>query len=162
MKVVYIINSKKYAYHKQVLNDLMQICSGEVYDMSDGCEHNVRYNQIAECRADVIITLDAAGFELRTGNDTLSLNSLYCRCAHILFGKIDSYGSDIKARQNLSMFTYISTRNNLEEVSKQLREVPNIEYFCEYEYKSSDENRLRENRENLSKWWEAFCKSAMV
>ncbi len=114
MNIIYLINSKEYNYHKSLATDFSEVTGGSIIDMGDGTALGVRYNEIADAAPDVIITFDLAGHALRTGNDTLSLNNIYARYAHILFHKPDHYGRSLEARQNLSMFTYIPNGNDEE------------------------------------------------
>ncbi len=162
MNIVYLINSKDYNYHKSLAEDFVSVTGGNIIDMGDGTQLGVRFYEISDMKPDVIITFDLAGHSLRTGNDTLSLNNIYARFAHILFRKTDNYGRDLKARQNLSMFTYVPNGADIEAVRTAYPEVPNIEEFVPFVYKPTDDKEREENAENLRRWWDVFRKDAML
>ena len=162
MNIIYLINSKEYNYHNSLVADFVSVTGGEVIDMGDGTDLGTRYHQIEGMAADVMITFDLAGHVLRTGNDTLSLNNMYARFAHILFHKTDHYGRSLRARQNLSMFTYIPNGQDVKEAGSDLDEVPNIEEFVPVIYKSPDDKEHNDNIESIKRWWDDFRKEAML
>ena len=162
MNTLYLIDTAKYTYHKRIIKSFTDVIPGKVFDMSDGTPYGNRYYEIEKSAPDAIITLDLAGHVLRTGNGTLSLNNIYARMAHILFHGPDHYGRDMKARQNLSMFTYIPTGEDVDKCTANLTEVPNIRSFVPFDYKADDETEQVVNRENIAKWWEEFKKDAML
>ena len=162
MKIVYLINSIEFNYHKNIVDDFTSVTGGDVIDMSDGKPLGDRYYEIEECKADVIITFDLAGHALRTVNDTLSLNNIYARMAHILFLNTDRYGSDLRARQNLSMFTYVVNGTDLKTIREKLTEVWNILDFPPIERKAQNDEQHSNNREMVARWWEDFKKEAML
>ncbi len=162
MKVLYLINSSKFNYHKNLAGDFTGVTGGDVLDMSDGKPLGERYYEIEGKKADVIITFDLAGHVLRTGNDTLSLNNIYARMAHILFQNTDRYGTDIKARQNLSMFMYIPEGSDVTSVREKCTQVWNIFIFPPIERNPQNDEQHEENRKEIKSWWEAYKKEAML
>ncbi len=162
MNIIYLINSKEYNYHKNLAEDFINVTGGSVIDMGDGTQLGARFYEINNMKPDVVITFDLAGHVLRTGSDTLSLNNIYARFAHILFHKTDHYGRDLKARQNLSMFTYVQSGTDMKAVRTSCFEVPNIEEFVPFSYKPANDKEREENAANISCWWNDFCKEAML
>ena len=162
MNIIYLINSKEHNYHKSLADDFVSVTGGSIVDMGDGTNLGIRYRQIIDMVPDVIITFDLAGHVLRTGNDTLSLNNIYARSAHILFHKTDHYGRSLKARQNLSMFTYIPNGQDVKEAGSALPEVPNIKEFVPVIYRSPDDKERSDNIESIKRWWDDFRKEAMI
>ena len=162
MKVIYLINSKEYNYHKSLAVDFSGVTGGDVIDMGDGSNLGMRYYEIEKMAPDVIITFDLAGHLLRTGNDSLSLNNIYARSAHILFHKPDHYGRNLKVRQNLSMFTYIPNGSDAEAVRTGYPEIPNIDEFVQISYKPADDKEREDNIENIKRWWNDFKREAML
>lgn len=162
MKILYLINAKEYNYHKSMADTFTAVTGGEVFDMGDGKNLAERFHEIERMDPDVVITFDLAGHFFRTGNDTLSLNNIYARFAHILFHKPDHYGRDLKARQNLSMFTYVPKGTEIESVRASFDEVPNIEEFVQVSYKASDDKEREDNIENIRLWWDDFRREAML
>lgn len=162
MEILYLINTKEYNYHKNLAEEFGKIMPGRVLDMSDGTPFGDRYYDIEEMDPDVVITFDLAGHVLRTGNDTLSLNNIYARFAHILFHKPEFYGNDLGSRQNLSMFTYVVNGEDLVSFRNQFPEIPNVSEFPEVFYKADSESEHEQNRKAVSAWWEDFRKDAML
>ena len=161
MKIIYLINGRKYGYHKTLARDFLEVIPGEVLDMSDGTPFGQRYYELEEKDPDVIITFDLAGHDLRTGSGTLSLNNLYARMAHILFHDPDRYGRDAALRQNLSMFMYIPAKED-GAYSANLQDVPNIRSFVPVRYMADSAEEHAGNVENIKVWWERFKKDAML
>ncbi|MBQ6128124.1 MAG: hypothetical protein IJI51_00525 [Lachnospiraceae bacterium] len=162
MKVIYLINSKEYNYHKKLADVFLSVTGGSIIDMGDGSNLGMRYYGIEKMAPDVIITFDLAGHLLRTGNDSLSLNNIYARFAHILFHKPDHYGRSLKVRQNLSMFTFIPNGSSAETARAGYPEVPNIEEFVPISYKPADDKEREKNIENIKRWWDDFKREAML
>lgn len=162
MKIIYLINSKEYNYHKSLADDFVSVTGGDIVDMGDGTNLGMRYYEIEKMASYVIITFDLAGHLLRTGNDSLSLNNIYARSAHILFHKPDHYGRNLKVRQNLSMFTYIPNGGDAEAVRAGYPEIPNIDEFVPISYKPADDKEREENIENIKRWWDDFKREAML
>lgn len=162
MNIIYLINSKEYNYHKSLVEDFKSVTGGEIIDMGDGTNLGIRYHEIESKTPFVVITFDLAGHALRTGNDTLSLNNIYARFAHILFHKTDHYGRDLKARQNLSMFTYVQNGTDTKSLRDTYPDVPNIEEFVPISYKPADDKERDSNAASIRRWWDDFCKEAML
>lgn len=162
MKTLYLINSEKYNYHKELIKDFLIVIPGEIIDMGDGKDYGERFREIDSIHPDIIITYDLAGFELRTGSDTLSLNNIYARMAHILFHKTNYYGGNLRLRQNLSMFTYIPCEENISECRSLYPEIPNICEFVSIMYKADNDTDHKYNQSNIREWWETFKKDAML
>ena len=162
MKILYLINTKEYGYHKSLAEDFVSVTGGEVIDMGDGTNLGERYHEIKGMGPDIVITLDLAGHLLRTGNDTLSLNNIYARFAHILFHRPDHYGRDLKARQNLSMFTFVPEGTDVATVSSIYDEVPNFEEFVSFKYKPVSDKEREDNIAGIKRWWDDFRKEAML
>ncbi|MBQ8666568.1 MAG: hypothetical protein IJ526_06875, partial [Lachnospiraceae bacterium] len=79
-----------------------------------------------------------------------------------LFHKTDYYGCDLKARQNLSMYTYIPAGENVEDTRENYPEVPNIEEFAAVSYKPADESEHRDNIDKIKQWWADYKREAML
>lgn len=162
MRVLYLINSKEYNYHLRMAEDFCTVIQGNILDMADGTPLGDRYYEIEKMQPEVIITFDLAGHLLRTGNDTLSLNNICARSAHILFQRFDRYGKDLKCRQNLSMFTYFVKGEDTLSFRERFSEIPNICEFVPVAYKADNEEDRAENRRNIKIWWEGFKREAML
>ncbi len=161
MKIIYLIDSKKYNYHKTLAADFAGITGGEIIDTAKA-DPGRQYYEISDKGPDAVITFDLAGHVFRTGNDTLSLNNIYARFAHILFHRSDHYGHELKKRQNLSMFTYIPKGEDITSYRKNYPEVPNIAEFVPISYKPANDKEREENRQNIKHWWDDFKRDAML
>ena len=162
MKILYITDSKKYKYHNEIIGDFLSVTGGEVLDLPIDDSREMKYFDVANAKADVIITLDCAGLDFMTVTDTLSLNNLNARMAHIMFHQPSFYGQVLNFRQNLSMFTYVPAEEDAERYRRIYEEVPNILNFCEFDYKACNEEEHLSNRANIQKWWDSFKKDAML
>lgn len=161
-KTLYLINTKEYPYHKNIVSDFTKVIPGEVIDMSQGSPLHEIYYEIEKKSPNVVITFDLAGFELRTGSDTLSLNGLYARMAHIIFSKKNVNSSNLKLRQNLSMFTYIPEGIGVDEVKRTCPEVPNISNFVQFIYRADNVDEHEMNQNSIRRWWDDFKRDAML
>lgn len=161
MKILYLIDSDKYNYHRRLADDFISVTGGSVIDTA-GADPGKQYYDIAGESPDVVITFDLAGHIFRTGNDTLSLNNIYARFAHILFHRSSHYGRELKSRQNLSMFTFIPAGEDVGSCRRDLPEVPNIENFVSINYKPSDDDERKDNLANIASWWARFKEEAML
>ncbi len=162
LTIIYLINTKEYNYHRSLSDDFISVTGGSFIDMGDVTDLGVCYHEMENIRPDVVITFDLAGHVLRTGSDTLSLNNIYTKCAHILFHRPDHYGRSLKARQNLSMFTYIPAGSDTKAARNDFPEVPDIREFVPVSYKPADDHEREENITNIKRWWDDFCKEAML
>ncbi len=162
MNVVYLIDTGKNSYHTAILPDFTQVVPGNVIDMSDGDDIASKYYEIVKLKPDVVITFDLAGHLLRTSSDTLSLNNIHARMAHILFHKSDHYGRDLRLRQNLSMFTYIPGTEDAAKCRQNCPYVPNIDNFAAFDNKASTDEEHEKNREGIRFWWSEFKKEAKI
>ena len=83
--------------------------------------------------------------------------------AHVLFQNTDTYGADLRVRQNLSMFTYVVNGTDLTSVREKLTEVWNVLEFPPIDRKAQNDEQHANNREMISKWWDNFTtKEAML
>ncbi len=161
MKILYLIDSDKYNYHRRLADDFISVTGGSIIDTA-GADPGKQYYDIAGESPDVVITFDLAGHIFRTGNDTLSLNNIYARFAHILFHRSSHYGRELKARQNLSMFTFIPSGEDVGSYRRDLPDVPNIDSFVNIRYKPDNNTEHKENLANITRWWSDFKRKAML
>lgn len=88
MNVTILINSKQYADHLKKAAALKASLPGHaitLVDMADPLPLHEIYAQILHTAPKLILTLDGAGFELRTELDTPTLFKIPCRGIHFLF-----------------------------------------------------------------------------
>lgn len=117
MKILLIIDTKLNSYHSEVYADFENALvnyfedkgdnSLEVIDIGiDMAEHEM-FDYILKASPDLIITIDFAGFNMKTTGGAISYNCIPCRMAHVLLRKRESYSDYLTYSQNFSMFTYI-------------------------------------------------------
>ncbi len=162
MRILYLIDSGTYRYHKELIGDFLDVTGGEVMDIPDDGMRQMKFNDVKKYGADVIITFDGIGLDFRTVSDTLSLNNLYSRMAHILFHKLSFYDRKILIRQNLSMFTYIPNDEDPDAAGGKYEDIPNIRSFGVFSYKIYNEAEREKNRETIREWWDDFKREAML
>ncbi len=162
MKILYLTDTDRYQYHKELAGEFLEITGGEVMDIPDDGNRQMKFFDVKNAAADVIITFDGTGLDFRTVSDTLSLNNLYARMAHILFHKPSFYEQKILIRQNLSMFTYIPNNEDPASFSGKYEDIPNVRLFGEFSYKPYNDEEKKMNRETIRAWWDDFKKEAML
>jgi len=136
MKIVILMDTVKYSNHHVYAEKIEKaLAAGNnffVYNMSSGKPFHEAYRIIEGEKPELIITLDCAGFELKTELNSLSLNCLHCRAIHMLFEKTYKYGDLLDNLFSLSHFMFLpkgsdvsrfkETHNNIAYVG----EMPNM------------------------------------
>ena len=162
MKILYLIDSGTFKYHKELAEEFRSITGGEVLDIPDDASRQMKFFDVKGAGADVIITFDGTGLDFRTVSDTLSLNNLYARMAHILFHKPSFYDKALFRLENLSMFMYIPAGEDTKDFGDRYPGVPNIRSMGEFYYKSDNDKEREINRQSVKTWWDDFRKEAMI
>ena len=169
MEVLFLINTKKYGYHSRIIKDFTEaVCDNyldancRIIDFAEATPLHELYNQIISNKSDLIITFDYSGFELTTEGDTLSLNTVPAKMAHILFQNIDRYRLEISYRQNFSMFTCISNNDDINNWKNVSENICNIEKFPELNIASDTEEVHISNKGNINKWINDFMKKLRI
>ena len=176
MKTVIAINSKKYKYHSFMAEDIKRIIKENMYKIADincgsnqkvlsdneNCEisimdfdadilGHIRFARLSEQAMDLLITFDCTMFDVLTSGNTLALNSLKCKCMHIIFGKSDMFSRELSFRQNCSMFTYVREQENLSFLRERFSGVANLYNFCNVDYKTDSDEKRSENRQAMER-----------
>lgn len=162
MKILLIIDSKNYKYHNDIFIDFENALvnffedkgdnSLEVIDVGIDEEEHVIFNYIKGLAPDFVITVDFAGFNMRTTGDSLSYNGIPCRMAHYLIRSREAYLSLLNYRQNFSMYTYIQESDDINEWKNKYPGITNIGYCGKINYKNISDTEHRENVELIEKW----------
>lgn len=129
-KIIILSNTNKFPYHKQITkalnNTASSVLSGAcIIDISNKSNlSSISEKLSAECPY-FIITLDLAGFELRTLTDECLLNMLPCKVCNIIWGNKTEYNTYLNGKLSLSMLFYDATGqdNNLPFL------YPNMHYY---------------------------------
>jgi hypothetical protein len=157
MKIVFVINSKKYFYHKDMLRQFL--ISAEKYgtcriiDLSVGTAFHMIYDEIEQSGCDLLISLDLAGFEFRTETNTLSYNNLGCRMAHVLFRGMHEYREELRQQMNFSMFLFSMREEDVAVMNDRYPNIPNVERIERMEYRHPAEEDMAKSRNIINKWF---------
>lgn len=162
MKVLYLIDSGKYKYHRDLIGEFLDVTGGDVLDIPDDGTRQMKFFDVKDAGADVIITFDGTGLDFRTVSDTLSLNNLYARMAHILFHRPSFYDKTLFRLENLSMFMYIPAEEDTKDLGGKYPDLPNIRNMGKFYYKAGNESERETNKESIKRWWDDFRKEAMI
>ena len=112
MKVVIVYDGQKWQEHLQFSCILRQICEEEGYEVAlvDLANIQAGYEKkkmIVSHKPDLLVTLDLAGFEMRTLAEKATYNVMPYRMAHILLHKYAEYQTEwLEDDMNFSMFFY--------------------------------------------------------
>lgn len=128
-KILILIHSGKYPEHQARLKGLKELLTEEgnetfLVDMSDKESHFEQYRKIKSFGAEIILTMDLAGFELRTETGSITLNQLPCLMFHLLFHPVEDYGKVLQEPFNFSMFFYAAADGDRMRLEQNY---PNIE-----------------------------------
>ncbi len=157
LKIVVIINTLDHKNHQDIAARLKRALSDHeviIFDLNCCMQEHERYYTIRDMRADLIITLDMAGFEMKNIMGVISYDSLKCRMAHLLFDKAYKYSEKLECLQNLSMFTYIRQEEDADEFGKNWPTVPNVMKHCLSGGSADQEAYVR--------WFEGFLTDAHI
>lgn len=132
-KSLIVIDGLQYHYHYDVgeilTSRLMKwgyICS--TLDLSTGKKAHEYYKDIVNVGADLIITLDMAGYQFTTELETPSLNTISCRIVNIVFASLENLEHYFKLPLNFSMFFYCDDQENIYKFNEKYPNVPNLIY----------------------------------
>lgn len=129
MKVLFIIHSRNNKKHTSIVDTYKQGMGAgneyQVLDMACGKALHIIYQELQAARPDLVMTLDCAGFEMKTEMDSISLNKLTCRVAHLLFDAPYKYKNYLQEEFNLSHFFYFAVTSDLAKVQSMYPNLPN-------------------------------------
>lgn len=152
---VIVIDAGKHPEHckkaERVKDVIAKRCDGVIIDMSEEGALHEKYFRIRACNPTLIVTLDLAGFELLTENDTYSYNMIPCRMAHLLFGKLEEYQEILNGEFNFSMFFY-ARKEVCRQIREQFPEICNVNSYPAESDETVDGRILLEK--TLRSFWE--------
>lgn len=114
MNIIVLSSTHNYRYHAEITKALNTIFStngsnAQTIDISVKTPMPELNRQLSSCSADILITLDLAGFELRTLTGECLLNMLPCKVCNILWGDKSEYNKYLTGKLSLSMLFYDAT-----------------------------------------------------
>ena len=158
MNILVLSCNDKYKYHKRLVADIEEAivtynpdATVKQYNLVASVPGHEHYAHIASVKPDVMITLDFAGFDIKTSGDTLGYNGFSFRVVNILFQKLYKYSDEMKLRQNMSMITCIPHEAEISDVLKD-GNIPNVLRLCELDYMAEDDRVRADNRLRLVEW----------
>lgn len=164
MKIMFVINSKRYSYHKDILRNFTETAEGygifQTLDMGDNLSLSAKYDRIVKSECDLLISFDCAGFEFRTETNTLSYNNFGCRMAHILFRSMDEYREELRQQMNFSMFVFSERVDDVSAISERYPNIPNIELMERLEHSQCKNENIRKNRQIVMEWFRHIIEEA--
>lgn len=122
-------------------------------DLGNGRESHENYFYLKSLFPDVVITLNLAGFGMKTTGDVLAYNTFTCPMAHILTDAADKFTEELCMRQNLSMFTYFCDDEKEGSLEQYIESIPNMRRY---------DKRIFENNELIAEWLDAFLADCML
>lgn len=129
MNIIVLSNTHKYPYHTQITKALNTIVfsngsNAHIIDIKNANSPQFT-QQLSSNTPDIIITLDLAGFELRTLTGECLLNMLPCKVCNIIWGDKPEYSKYLSSKLSLSMLFYDATGTDNQLPSK----YPNMRYY---------------------------------
>lgn len=130
MNIIVLSDTLKFPYHNQITKALKTIFStngsnAQFIDISIKTPMSELSRQLSSLPADIIITLDLAGFELRTITGECLLNMLPCKVCNILWGDKPEYNKYLTGKLSLSMLFYDATGTDNQLLAK----YPDMRYY---------------------------------
>lgn len=154
-KILIVTNTVSYPDHASLSRMLCAAlaASGNVatIDVNSFTYDHQCYSAIQDFQRTVLITLDLAGFCLRTQSGECALNLLHCKCLNFIWGEKPEYQSYLQGKLSLSMLFYdvSGEDHNLPE------RYPNMLYYHpSFTLLSSDPEPAMQN--TFMKIWQDF------
>ncbi len=167
-KLIILSNTTKFSYHTQITKALNNIISANLFsahimDFSDKTPISFISQQLSAESPDHIITLDLAGFELRTLTGECLLNTLPCKVCNIIWGDNPEYSNYLSGKLSLSMLFYDATGSDNQISSK----YPNMRYYYPTSkaiptVSCNNFNTESEDLETLQNIWNHFTKEVLL
>lgn len=110
-KILIVTNTISYPDHASLSRMLCTVltASGDVtttIDMNSFAYDHQCFSAIQDFQPTVLITLDLAGFRLRTQSGECALNILHCKCLNFIWGNKPEYKTYLQGKLSLSMLFY--------------------------------------------------------
>ncbi|MBR6329327.1 MAG: hypothetical protein IKR68_06730 [Lachnospiraceae bacterium] len=128
-RIIIVTDTSRRPQHAEIsrwIKGALDEAETTIFDMNCCMAEHEKFYTIKDSEADILITLDCAGFEMVNIMDVLSYNTLKMPMAHILFERSSAHEEALSHLQNLSMFTYIPGSEDMEEFKAAFPLVPNV------------------------------------
>lgn len=105
-----LTNISAYTYHSRLSQFIETAFSSHycvtIIDIDSFSYDHQCYSAIQAVHPTILITMDLAGFRLRTQSGECALNMLNCKCLNLLWGNKPQYASYLNGKLSLSMIFY--------------------------------------------------------
>lgn len=130
MEFIILSDTYTYPYHEHIIKALVPLVSAgdsnaQIIDITDKTSLPDISRRLAATSADCILSLDLAGFELRTLTGECLLNMLPCKICNLLWGNKTEYTEYLSGKLSLSMLFYDATGKDNQLPLK----YPNMRYY---------------------------------
>ena len=166
MQIILLTNTSQYVYHTTVSHIIQSVLASfshqvTTLDIDDFTYSHQCLAKITSLAADVIITLDLAGFHLRTQSGENALNMLTSKNLNLIWGNKNEYASYLQKKISLSMLFYdvTGTDNHLPE------QYPNMHYYKTLCKLDANENTPEAQTANASAFqtiWNDFTQEVLL
>lgn len=137
MKVAFIINPKINKKHEQYIADIENAfpfsTEYKSIDMSVDKPLHEHFHELNSYGANLIVTMDGAGLEMRTEMDEPVLNQMPQRVMHLFFDKPYKYGSELSEFFNLSHYVFLNNGTDLDGFMAEHHNIPNAYLLPDWE-----------------------------
>lgn len=165
-KIIILSNLTKFPYHTQIIKALNTIVlsdmfSAQIMDISGNTPISTLSQQLSATIPDTIITLDLAGFELKTLTGECLLNMLPCKVLNIIWGAKPEYSDYLSRKLSLSMLFYDATGEDNVLSSK----YPDMRYYYPTNHAiptAITNNNDQQITETLQKIWTHFKSEVLL
>lgn len=114
----------------------------EMLDFKPGINDYIYFRSIMDYKPDFLVTLNLAGFTMKTDGQETSLNRIPCRMAHLMFDSYRDFQDVLNHTINFSMYFFTNEQKTALALE---RDFPHIEHICYLEeLKALQDNRLGE------------------
>jgi hypothetical protein len=145
------------------MHSLLQTSGNQIFILDTACfEHDYMcLNHITNLHADILITLDLAGFHIRTQAGEIALNMLPTKNLNLIWGNKPEYAAFLNKKLCLSMLFYDATGINyqLDQIYSNL-----LYYKSFYAIKPivSTEADVNNNRKHFHEMWIDFLNDTLL
>lgn len=152
MKIVFIVEpyDKSGVAKANVMKSALGNSNEYIFvNMDSGKAIHEYYFDIVNAGANLIVSINGAGLELRTETDEPSLNLIRARVMHLCFAT-DKCEKLFHEWLNLSHYVFINVENDLEEFCKMHLNLPNVYRLPKWD------------SENIMQWFEKMSREMML
>ena len=163
LNIIILMESSKYNYHITVSNMIHSVLQADkniisILDLNSFKHDYECLHKIMEVQPNVLITLDLAGFGIRTQTGETALNMLPTKNLNLIWGNKLEYASFLNKKISLSMLFYdvAGIDNHLSQI------YPNLLYYKALDKLPVAELNLPQTIKNFQHIWTDFVREALL